>query len=45
MADGDFITNPQFKKVSTHFRYYEPLNDSDASEDYDEDAFFEGKFP
>ena len=45
MTDGDFITNPKFKKVSCRFRYYDPLNDSDVSEDYDTDAFFEGKCP
>ena len=45
MNNGDFITNPQFKKVSTRFRFYEPLADSECSEDYDEDVFFEGKAP
>ena len=45
MTDSDFITNPKFKKVSSRFRYYDPLTDSDVSEDYDIDAFFEGKCP
>ena len=39
---GDYITNPQFVKTSSRYRYDEMLNDSDCSEDYDEDPFFEG---
>jgi hypothetical protein len=44
MAD-DFITGLKLKKVSSRYRFDEPLNDSDMSEDYDDDAFFEGKCP
>jgi len=40
--NGDFITNPHIKKVSKRYKYYEMLNDSECSEDYDDDKFFEG---
>lgn len=43
--NGDFITKPQHKKVSKQFKYYETLNDSECSEDYDQDMFFEGNNP
>ena len=40
--NGDFITHPQYKKVSRAFRFSAMLDDSDCSEDYDVDMFFEG---
>ena len=43
--EGDLITNPKYEKTSHCFRYDEMLADSDCSEDYDGDMFFEGKDP
>ena len=42
IQNGDFITNPCYQKTSMAFKCDEMLNDSDCSEDYDEDMFFEG---
>ena len=42
---GDQITNPKFRKTSRSFKYYEDLSDSDCSEDYDDDVFFDGNNP
>ena len=43
--NGDFITNPGFKKTSMAFKCDEMLSDTEVSEDYDNDMFFEGKQP
>ena len=40
--NGDFITHPQYKKVSQSYRFNAMLDDSECSEDYDGDMFFEG---
>lgn len=40
--NGDYITDPKYRKVSKKFKYYEQLSDSECSEDYDGDVFFEG---
>ena len=40
--NGDYITNPKFRKVSKRFKFYEQLSDSKCSEDYDGDVIFEG---
>lgn len=40
--NGDWITNLNFQKVSQKFKYDEMLTDSECSEDYDTDVFFEG---
>lgn len=39
---GDFSTNPIWQKVSQRFKYDEMLDDTDCSEFYDDDMFFEG---
>ena len=36
------MTDPKFRKVSKKFKFYEQLSDSECSEDYDGDVFFEG---
>ena len=38
----DYITHPSFKKTSDMFKYDTTLDDSDCSEYYDTDKFFEG---
>ena len=38
----DFITDPSFKKTSDMFQYDTTMDDSDCSEYYDSDKFFEG---
>ena len=38
---GKYITDPDYIKTSQRFRYDEMLNDSECSEDYDDDLFFE----
>ncbi len=38
----DYITSIEFKKASSRFKYDEMLDDSQCSEDYDEDMFFNG---
>ena len=40
--NGDYITDPKFRKVSKMFKFFEQLSDSECSEDYDRDVFFEG---
>ena len=40
--NGDYITDPKYRKVSKKFKFYEQLSDSECSEDYDGDVFFEG---
>lgn len=41
-AQADAITNPCFKKVSDTYKHATMLEDSECSEEYDNDAFFEG---
>ena len=41
-TNGDYITNPKFRKVSKRFKFYEQLSDLECSEDYDGDVIFEG---
>jgi hypothetical protein len=36
------VTHPQFKKISQRFKFEDMLSDTDCSEDYDQDMFFEG---
>ena len=40
--NGDAVTHPQYKKVSKTYKHCAMLDDSDVSEDYDADLFFEG---
>lgn len=40
--NGDAVTHPQYKKVSKGYKHCAMLSDSDVSEDYDMDIFFEG---
>lgn len=39
------ITDPGLVKTSLRFKYDEMLSDTDVSEDYDNDMFFEGRNP
>jgi len=43
--EGDLNTNPKFQKTSRRFKFDEMLDDTECSEDYDDDMFFEGKEP
>ena len=39
---GDYITNPMYQKTSAYFNFHMELNDSDCSEEYEKDQFFDG---
>ena len=43
--NGDRVTHPLLKKVSKGYRFDEMLSDTEISEDYDGDGFFEGLQP
>ena len=45
VMEGNFITNPMYQKASIGFKYDEPLSETDISENYDDDMFFEGAEP
>jgi len=38
---GSKITETFIQKVSDRFKYFEDLKDSECSEDYDDDMFFD----
>ena len=39
---GDYITNPQYLKCSAYFNHQNEMKDSECSEEYDTDMFFDG---
>lgn len=44
-VNGKYIVDTNFVKISSTFRYDETLADSECSELYDVDPFFEGAEP
>jgi len=42
---GRYITDPDYKKTSSRYLYDHMLGDSECSEDYDNDLFFESAEP
>ena len=42
--NGEWITDVKYQKVSNYFKADQFLDDSECSEDYDNDCFFEGSY-